>query len=459
MILKEEYLNRIKNELGDEFPLYEKTLSDENERALRVNTLKGSIDDFLSKNQWGIDGTRLVPWCKEGFYLNESLKLKNKEENDILPPGKHPYHSAGVYYIQEPSAMSAVEELDVSGSQKILDLCASPGGKTTQIASKMRGKGILFANEPYLNRAKNLSENVERMGITNCVVISHEPWEIDERFSEYFDRILVDAPCSGEGMFRKNEEAISEWSPENVTMCAKRQKDILDSAYKMLSYGGRLVYSTCTFSLEEDEENVSWFLDKYSDLKLVKMDKLWPHKIKGEGHFLAVFEKKNSEENTKEESANKKIKQHKEKIKKGENPKNVAEFLEFEKEFLKRPLLKILDFEYKFVRFGDEIYAVSSELLSLDKLKVLRLGLHLGTLKKNRFEPSLSLALALKKEDVLNSVSLSYEEAVRYLKGETITKESKKGWCLLEIDGYSIGFGKSSSNVIKNHYPKGLRNY
>lgn len=457
MKLKNEYINRIKDELADEFSSYEKTLEEDSIKALRVNTLKGRVDKFINNNEWNIKNEDKVPWCSEGFYI-EGLEMNDSDK--LLPPGKHPYHSAGVYYIQEPSAMAPVEELDVQEGLKILDLCASPGGKTTQIAAKMKGQGILFANEPYPLRAKNLSENVERMGITNCVVISHEPWQIEEKFNEYFDRILVDAPCSGEGMFRKNEEAINEWSLDNVIMCAKRQKEILNSAYKMLSCGGRMVYSTCTFSKDEDENNVNWFLDEYKDMKLVKMDKLWPHKIKGEGHFLAVFEKIGDGENVaKEKNRQDTKKSRKDKEKDAENPKNLVEFMDFSKEFFNKPLENILGYEYKFIKFGDELYVAPKDLPSLDKLKVLRLGLHLGTLKKNRFEPSLSLALALDESDVNNSVSLSYDETLMYLRGETINRESKKGWCLLNYGGYSVGFGKSSSNVIKNHYPKGLRNY
>lgn len=444
MKLPDEYINRMKIQLGESFLDYEKTLHEDNIRALRVNTLKGSVRDFLQHNGWGITDKDRVDWCPIGFYIGKDEELPNSE---ILPPGKHPYHSAGVYYIQEPSAMSVVEQLEITPGDRVLDLCAAPGGKTTQIAAKLQGKGILFANEPVATRAKILAENVERMGITNCVVISHDPAQIAERFKGYFDKILVDAPCSGEGMFRKNEEAVQEWSEDNVSMCASRQKQILDSAVIMLRGGGKMVYSTCTFSKEEDEENASYVVSKYPFMTMQASRRIWPHECKGEGHFWASFAKESDGV------------LNKAKCDKGLNVKTLQEFAEFERLSLKRGIDNILQYDSKFLKFGDELYVTDAQLPTLDKLKVLRSGLHLGTLKKNRFEPSLALALAIKPEDATVCVSLSEHEARAYLRGESINREVPKGWCVLEIDGYTLGWGKASAGIIKNHYPKGLRNY
>ncbi len=260
-MLPEEFQSRMRLQLRDEYEEFLKGLEGERHRALRVNPLKGgggpqeARDRFLALSPWHLEA---VPWEEEGFYYSHALP----------GPGRHPYHEAGVYYIQEPSAMAPVVFLGAEPGEKVLDLCAAPGGKSTQIAGRMRGRGLLVSNEIHPQRARVLSENVERLGIRNCLVLSETPERLTEVFSGYFDRILVDAPCSGEGMFRKNENAGEEWSPENVERCAARQDGILDCAAAMLRPGGRLVYSTCTFAPLEDEGSVSRLLCRHPEMKV-----------------------------------------------------------------------------------------------------------------------------------------------------------------------------------------------
>jgi NOL1/NOP2/fmu family ribosome biogenesis protein len=336
----------------------------------------------------------------------------------------------------------------------------------------MQNSGILVCNEIHPQRAKILSENVERMGIRNAFVTNETPKRLSEVFDEYFDRIIVDAPCSGEGMFRKNEEAAAEWSLDNVKLCADRQDDILDCADLMLRPGGRLVYSTCTFAPDENEGSIERFIKRHpgyeilevklydgmssgepkwgkTDLEALKKTiRLFPHLIKGEGHYLAVLQKSGEVPDSYQGFlANG--------TQKGISIKEVKEFEEFAKETLN---LKLYDDKEKcFLKFGDQLYFMMTDMPSTDKLKVLRPGLHLGTLKKNRFEPSHALALTLSKADVKRSMELG-DNARAYLNGQTLNAtEGEKGWTLMTYKGYSIGWGKLSGNVMKNHYPKGLR--
>lgn len=444
MIFPKEYTDKINNILGDKATLFFETMEEAPCKGIRVNTLKLSVEVFLKKNPWGIRKEDGVSWCEDGFYYSED------EDTKELPPGKHPFHLAGAYYIQEPSAMSPValiaDEIKKSGSLKILDLCASPGGKSTQLACAMGGKGLLISNEINGQRAANLSENIERLGISNAIVVSHEPGYLEERFGEFFDIILVDAPCSGEGMFRKNPEAIKEWSPLNVDICIERQQDILKSAYAMLKEGGKLVYSTCTFEPGEDEDGISTFLENYPKMRLIKQHKLWPFEVKGEGHFLALMNKDG-------ESL-----EGRQRFEKSLKDKEAESFLEFQKAALRTDIRdRYKDGGYTLIRFKDELYIAPSTLPELKGLRVLRPGLHLGTIKKDRFEPAHALALNLKAKEAVNTIELDYASALKYLKGETISGTDAKGWCLICYEGVSLGWGKASNGIIKNHYPKGLR--
>ena len=457
--------------LGEAYPAFMRSYDEEKCQALRVNTLKGAVDDFQQKGLFS--NLVPVPWEKNGFYYGAGLT-----------PGKHLFHEAGVCYIQEPSAMAPASYLEAKPGERVLDLCAAPGGKTTQIASSMQNKGILICNEIHPARAKILSENVERMGIRNALVTSETPQRLAEMFDGYFDRILVDAPCSGEGMFRKNEEACGEWSLDNVRLCADRQDGILDCADLMLRPGGRLVYSTCTFAPAENEGSIARFLGRHPEYQILAVPKyegmsegnprwayygdtshdkgtlpeiddlkhtirLFPHLVRGEGHYLAVLQKGGEvPDGYRSFLANG--------LQKGINAKEVKEFLQFWQETLKTDILK--DADDRLLKFGEQLYLMPKDMPSINKLKVLRAGLHLGTLKKNRFEPSHALALALKREDVKRSMELeSGENAAAYLGGMTLNHDGEKGWYLITYKGYSIGWGKLAGQVMKNHYPKGLR--
>lgn len=488
-MLPEAFQKRMQLQLGSEYEAFIEGLDGQRYKALRVNPLKGGLppresrERFLTLSPWQLTP---VPWEENGYYYTED------------GPGRHPYHEAGVYYIQEPSAMAPVAFLGVKPGERVLDLCAAPGGKTTQIAGRMQGKGLLVSNEIHPARAKVLSENVERMGIRNCLVVNESPEHLAELFPDYFDRILVDAPCSGEGMFRKNENAGEEWSPENVKLCANRQDSILDCAVGMLRPGGRLVYSTCTFAPEEDEGSVSRLLRRHPELRIADpvecltdvaagdiaayqsgadklaqwgfapgredwMEKpapdisrtlrLWPHKLRGEGHYLAVLQKDGEPTAGEVRSLYG--------TERGIPEKDCREYLEFAADTLReRP-------EGLYLRFGEQLYLAPKGMPSLKGLHVLRPGLHLGTLKKNRFEPSHALALALDPDQVRRSYAVSPErgqtgesgmpEAAAYLGGQTFTAQGDKGWYLITVDGYSLGWGKLAGGVMKNHYPKGLR--
>lgn len=451
-MLPEHFLNRMKRILGEEYGNFLESYSSSHYQSLRVNLLKGSEKELAEKTHFLQEP---IPWAAAGYYYREEDR-----------PGKHPFHEAGAYYIQEASAMAPAAYLNAEPGERILDLCAAPGGKSTQIASDMKGEGILICNEIHPQRAKILSENIERMGIKNALVVSCDPVLLAEHFPAYFDKILVDAPCSGEGMFRKNEGAMEEWSLDNIKICAGRQSDILESAAIMLRSGGRMVYSTCTFAPEEDEGTVCRFLKKHSDFHLMETKKfpgmasgmpigeeteqeeinktirLWPHKLKGEGHFVACFEK----EGTAEGDTFSIYGEEKE-----ISMMECKEWEKFRQVYLKVPLTG------KYLRFGDQLYLAPEGVPALKGLKVLRPGLHLGTFKKNRFEPSHGLALFLKPQEAVYNLDLSVEEAAVYLNGQTFPAEGEKGWYLITVEGYSLGWGKLTDGIMKNHYPKGLR--
>ncbi len=451
-MLPELFLSRMEEMLGEEFQEFLSGYQMPSSLSLRVNLLKGTEEELQRKAGFLREP---IPWAAGGFYCKEEEK-----------PGKHPFHEAGAYYIQEASAMAPAAYLGAEPGDRILDLCAAPGGKSTQIGADLRGEGLLICNEIHPQRAKILAENIERMGIRNAMVVSHKPDFLAQRFPSYFDKILVDAPCSGEGMFRKKEESVKEWSLENVKMCSQRQSDILESAAVMLRPGGKMVYSTCTFAPEEDEGTVCRFLEGHPEFHLEEIKKfpgmsqgrayfgetdhrevektirLWPHKLKGEGHFVACFRKEGELPKGVPPLGGEE---------KGISLKECVEWDAFERQYLKT----ILDGIY--LRFGDQLYLVPENAPSLKGLKVLRAGLHLGTLKKNRFEPSHALALAMRAEEAAYKWDLSVSEAVRYLAGETFAAEGEKGWYLIMVEGYSLGWGKLAGGVMKNHYPKGLR--
>ena len=459
--LPKDFTNRMQDMLGDEFPAFLQSYENTNHQALRVNRLKGNVEDFLSGCVFSGELSP-VTWTCDGFYYPATLR-----------PGKHPYHEAGVYYIQEPSAMMPAALLDAQPGERVLDLCAAPGGKSTQIASAMQQQGILISNEIHPARAKILSENMERMGVQNAIVTSESPQTLMTRFPLYFDRIMVDAPCSGEGMFRKNEDAMSQWSLENVQMCADRQDEILDCAHHMLRPGGTLVYSTCTFAVAENEGSILRFTEKYPEYEVIEQKRLWPHKINGEGHFVAVLKKSGSPASELhansipgsghtyclQDNGLKTLSSGEKKKKKKQNSSGPD--LSGLEEFLQNTLTR--NFSGNLALFGDQIYLLPKHAPSLSGLRVLRPGLHLGTLVKNRFEPSHAFALTLRPEDVCRKVMLTsgvesdYCTACNFIAGQTFPLDGEKGWYLICLDGYSLGWGKLAGGIMKNHYPKGLR--
>lgn len=499
MNLPKDFMSRMQKLLGDEAEEFFTSYQKPKAYGLRMNPLKYS--SHISSKDLPFTLTP-VAWAKEGFYAVS-------EEH----PGKHPLHEGGAYYIQEPSAMSVVSLLNPKPDDLVCDLCAAPGGKSTHIAGRLNGSGLLVSNEIFPSRAKILSQNVERLGIGNCVVCNEPPDRMAAHFPLFFDKIVVDAPCSGEGMFRKDDVAIQEWSPEQVEICADRQKMILEYADQMLVPGGVMVYSTCTFSPEEDEKMIAWFLAAHPDYVLedwrnilpdncgleggrenflrdhvnsysdkgnsapvsdtVDKDhactreqtlktqientlRLWPHKLQGEGHFAARLRKTGNMPDLR-------IKDNKKTRKKA--PKDIVDYQDFIKKFIRitknnhsYTITNLLAQGTKYQYFKDELYLIPEQMSSLQGLKVVRAGLHLGTRKKNRFEPAHALAKALTPAEVVQFQDCDYDTALRYLRGETISCDTTfQSWTLVCYQGISLGWGKAQNGLLKNHYPKGLR--
>ncbi|MDO5416675.1 MAG: RsmF rRNA methyltransferase first C-terminal domain-containing protein [Lachnospiraceae bacterium] len=494
--LPEAFVRRMQRMLGPEYEAFEESYEKTRAQGLRLNGLKGNLAEIETDCRRFFH-LRPVPWVKEGFYYDGEER-----------PGKHPYHEAGLYYIQEPSAMSVAELLAPEPGDFVLDLCAAPGGKSTQIAARLQGRGLLVSNEIHPARARILSQNMERMGTANAVVTNMDTAGLTRWFPEFFDKIVADAPCSGEGMFRKDEAAREEWSPDHVALCSRRQSEILDNAAKLLKPGGLLVYSTCTFAPEENEGSIRHFLEKHPEFSVEKRRaydgfgagrpewasdsfeeaeeasdwsalkdtyRLWPHQIEGEGHYLAAL-RKEGECSRREPQKEGKARSFGLKDKALEKA-----FLQFCEETLDRSEKGMrsgreqegtgkekpaggLPWEQmpgRYLMFGEQFYYVPEALPDMKGMKVLRPGLHLGTFKKNRFEPSHALALFLKKEEVRYTADFPAGETavLRYLKGEALEAGSGagKGWTLVTTDGFSLGWAKQAGGILKNHYPKGLR--
>lgn len=427
-------------------------------KGIRTNTLKCTPVEMTTRVPFDLEP---VPWCPTGHYIEETIR-----------PGKNPAYYAGLYYVQEPTAMTPAEALCPEPGDWVLDLCAAPGGKTTQLACKLSGEGLLVANEIVVGRAGILASNAERMGITNLMILNEFPERLVENFYEAFDKILVDAPCSGEGMFRKEPEALSGWSAERVEHCARRQEKILESMDKLLKPGGVLVYSTCTFAPEENECIVERLLatgnyqtepltmEGLSDrgrpdwtekgtTEVMDTLRIMPYHVKGEGHYVARLRKVGQ---TSDDSGFGRRKA-KGKLKKM-GKRDLVDYEAFAKEYL---VGQTFDHLYG---FGEKLYSLPQGMTAdqLAGLRVLRPGLHLGDFKKNRFEPSHTLAMALKPEAYAQVHEVaSDDEAYAYLKGEPLVSKAVKGWTLVCWQGYPLGFGKASQGIIKNHYPKGLR--
>lgn len=466
MNLPEEFKTKMQQMLGKEWQPFLECYEKDRYQALRMNPLKKGLDDTTYTSVLRRFGAQpAVPWAENGYYYGDEAR-----------PGKHVYHEAGLYYIQEPSAMSAAALLTPQPGMRVLDLCAAPGGKSTQLAAFLKQEGLLIANEIHPARCKILSQNIERMGIANAIVTNEDSAHLADKFPSYFHAILVDAPCSGEGMFRKNPDAMDEWSPEQVELCAARQREILDNAAGMLLAGGTLVYSTCTFSREENEETIAYFLEHHPEFSVKEVQapwfvrddeqgtfRLWPHKLHGEGHFAAVLVKEGTLSAYGEAERG-----FADKRKKSCLDKAQMQALE---EFLKETICdekRAWIGAGTFTLFGDQLYRLPEDAPELKGIHVLRAGLHIGEFKKNRFEPSHALALYLGRDEVKCSLDLSCEDvrAAGFVRGESVflqeadairPADATKGWCLVCVDGCSLGWGKRSGNQIKNHYPKGLR--
>jgi len=445
--LPQEYIERMKYLLGDEYQLYEKALEQEPVKAFRVNTKKISVENFLKTDIFS-DGQ--IPYCENGFYLKYE-KI-----------GNHPFHHAGMIYVQEPAAMAPAECIDINPEWKILDMCAAPGGKSTQLKNKLGENGILVSNEIIPSRCKILTGNIERLGLENTVTTCMDTSRLSALFPKTFDLIMVDAPCSGEGMFRKDENAINEWSIENVKKCALRQAEILENSVKMLKNGGYIIYATCTFSLEENEMTVDAFLKKHPDFEItpvkesvikstcngIKFDgcecenihfarRFYPHKAKGEGQFMAVLHHKDEIYNN-VYTSNKNEKRN----------KIVTDFLD--------SVLTEYNPDYVTEYNGNPVYF--SPDFKVDKGVAFAFGVKIGEIKKNYIQPHHQFFMTLGK-NFKRKIELpaDSEEINKYLHGEEIETDCENGWAVVSVNGCTLGGVKVVNGTAKNHYPKGLR--
>lgn len=439
MELPLEYTEKMKALLGEEFAAYLASFDAGRYYGLRANTLKISPEALREK---GLFGLKEVPWCAEGFYYDGTER-----------PAKHPYYHAGLYYLQEPSAMSPAAILPIAAGDRVLDLCAAPGGKATQLAARLGGTGLLFANDISAGRAKTLLKNIELAGIRNAVVTSETPERLAARLPQFFDKILVDAPCSGEGMFRKEPDMVKSWDEKMLAFCRAEQAKILDACAALLKPGGLLLYSTCTFAPEENEKSIGDFLEKYPEFSLLPIAKahgfapglapyeacarLYPHKLQGEGHFLALLQKSAAAEQTAQIPAAE-----------GERTKEMEPFAAFAREILR----ELPQGNYQI--YGDGLYLLPEGTPKLDKLRVLRTGWQLGTLKKGRFEPGQAFAMGLRKEELRRVLDLPLADGrvLRYLKGETVEAEGADGWILVCVEGFPLGWAKLQKGRLKNKY-------
>lgn len=428
-MLPSEYLNSMKDLLDDEYDDYLASFNKPSVKGLRVNTSKISINDFLNAFPYELEK---VPWCSDGFYYND----------DSI--SKHPFYYAGLFYLQEPSAMLPAEILPIENGDIVLDCCAAPGGKSLKLLNKLNNKGLLVANDISNSRAKALLRNIERWGFENYFVTSDDTSKLAKKYPQTFDKILLDAPCSGEGMFRKDSSLIKSWLEKNGDYYSTIQKELIDETVSMLKGGGLLLYSTCTFSYKEDEDVIKYALNKYDDLKLepIKMYegfkqgldgigvKLFPHRIKGEGHFVCLLRKGNSQNK-------------KEHIKEEIN----CDFLpDVNKKF----------YNGHFETINDNVYFDPN--FDVSGIRTLRSGLLLGQMDKYGFKYAQAFAMALKKDEFKNYVSLSIGDnnLLKYLKGETINIDSNiNGDVLVCLDSYPIGFGKLNNHQLKNKIDKG----
>lgn len=453
MRLPASFIRNMRELLGEEeYKQYESAMREPYAQALRVNTLKVSPERLRKLLPDAALGDP-VPWCPEGIYLTQ--------ETPVL--SKHPYYSAGLYYLQEPSAMAPAALLPVAPGDRVLDLCAAPGGKSTALGARLRGEGLLVANDISASRARALLKNIELFGVANAAVVSESPYRLAQRFASYFDRVLVDAPCSGEGMFRKDPSVARNWEQYGNDYYAKLQREILAQAAVLTAPGGMLLYSTCTFSPAEDEQTVEDFLAAHPEFRLVPLPKapgvrdarpqwsagknpalsgcarFWPHALRGEGHFAALLLK---------EGEPRKERQY---------PLSAPpprEWTQWAEENLTGPALP----QDCFLQSqGEKLYAMFLEAECFRGLRVLRPGLLLGEIAHGRFEPSQAFAMTIGQARRQIDLEADDERIYRYLKGETLSGDFRDGWNLVKVCGYPLGWGKASAGMLKNKYLKSWR--
>jgi len=443
-----EFENRMKSLLGDEFISYKNAMNDSPVRAFRVNTDKISIEDFEKINLFS---SRKINYVSGGFYF------------DYDKIGNHPYHHAGMIYVQEPGAMAPAECLDINPEWAVLDMCAAPGGKSSQLRNKLSRNSVLISNEIIPSRCKILTGNIERLGFQNTVTTCMDTSKLAKTFPSTFDLIMVDAPCSGEGMFRKDDTAIEEWSTENVLKCAERQAEILDNAVKLLKSNGYIIYATCTFSIEENEMTVDSFLKRHSDFELVPVTervqsttsdgihfdgcqtnninlcrRFYPHKAQGEGQFMAVLHRKGEPD----------FAPFSQQIKPEKVDKSVFDFLDN----------TLIGYDKENVKMYNANPIYFSADFAVNKGTAFSCGVTIGEIKKNYILPHHQFFMALgnmfKRKIELTADS---QDIKKYLHGEEITADCENGWAVVMVDGCTVGGAKVSNGKAKNHYPKGLR--
>ncbi|MBO4864774.1 MAG: RsmB/NOP family class I SAM-dependent RNA methyltransferase [Eubacterium sp.] len=495
MRLPDSYIRKMQSLLGEEYPLYEASLDEPMNHCLRVNTLKLSVPEFLEICPFELTP---VPWTDNAFYYDAS----------IFSPSKHPFYFAGLYYLQEASATLPAATLPIEPGDKVLDICAAPGGKTTELAAKLKGTGVLVSNDISASRLKALQKNVEAFGAENVIITCETPERLASHFGQYFDKILIDAPCSGEGMFRKSSSMVTAWEQNGNEKFAAIQRSILDEIPKLLKPGGMILYSTCTFDTMEDEEQVMYLRSLDPSLEIVPINMcegfvpgymidgadetikytahLFPHRVHGEGHYVSLLKKMTGDEVAEGESSSNildgdasnvmynggsfvsdyKIKSI------GKLPDDAEEFLKHiisggndsasVKNLLKRSNLELIK---------DRLFLVPDGVPDIKGLRTMRTGIYIGELKKNRFEPSQSLAMLLKADNFDNVLDLSADSnnVYRYLRGETLDvdalelattfdkNELKNGWVLVCVAGFPLGFAKNTGGTIKNKYLPGWR--
>jgi len=434
-MLPTEFLEEIKAILKDEYEAFLNSYSSPACKVLRINSLKSAAaraaEGFCCEE---------VPWEKNGRYIKEGTR-----------PGAGVLHAAGAFYLQDASAMAPVAVLDPQPYETVLDLCAAPGGKSGQIASRMGGKGVLVSNEYVKSRAPILRSNLERLGVVNARVTNASPDAFAKSCKEAFDAVLVDAPCSGEGMFRRLPDAASEWTSSSPAACADRQAKVLDSAAPTVKKGGRLVYSTCTFNRNENEYTIRAFLERHPEFEAEDFFlqgvgqsqngclRLWPHKLRGEGHFVAKLRKKGEPQ-----------------------PPRAVRFTPAKAalnalEMLKKDCVAALPQGGRLVLRGDTLFLATDTDIDFGGIYTINDGLALGTLGKNYIEPAHSLAIALETNDVHRFIEVDEKTAISYMEGEAFPTESANGWSLVCFKGLPLGWGKVSGGICKNHLPKGLR--